>query len=104
MIEAKAYLRHRPYESPTLFTSKRRDPINRRQLDTLMKHYGELADIPESNATSTCSSTRLQRISLTLALICDSCRTGLDMRASRTPCSTPSSLTASAMRKLGGFS
>jgi site-specific recombinase XerD len=44
----KAYLRHRPYASPTLFTSKRRDPISRRQLDTLMKHYAKKADLPES--------------------------------------------------------
>jgi integrase len=44
----KASLRQRPYDSPTLFTSKRRDPISRRQLDNLMKDYGERADLPAS--------------------------------------------------------
>jgi type 1 fimbriae regulatory protein FimB len=44
----KAYLRERKNYSPTLFLSQRGTPISRRQLDTLMKHYGELADIPES--------------------------------------------------------
>ena len=40
-----AYLRARKNNSPTLFLSQRGTPISRRQLDTLMKHYGELADI-----------------------------------------------------------
>jgi site-specific recombinase XerD len=44
----KAYLRERKSPSPTLFLSQRGTPISRRQLDTLMKHYGELADIPVS--------------------------------------------------------
>jgi integrase/recombinase XerD len=44
----KAYLRARKDHSPTLFLSQRGLPISRRQLDTLMKHYGELADIPAS--------------------------------------------------------
>ena len=44
----KAYLRERKSHSPTLFLSQRGTPISRRQLDTLMKHYGKLADIPES--------------------------------------------------------
>jgi site-specific recombinase XerD len=42
----KAYLRERKSPSPSLFLSQRGTPISRRQLDTLMKHYGELADIP----------------------------------------------------------
>ena len=44
----KAYLRERKNHSPGLFLSQRGTPISRRQLDTLMKHYGELADIPAS--------------------------------------------------------
>jgi integrase/recombinase XerD len=44
----KAYLRERKNHSPTLFLSQRGTPISRRQLDTLMKHYGEFADIPAS--------------------------------------------------------
>jgi site-specific recombinase XerD len=44
----KAYLRERKSPSPSLFLSQRGTPISRRQLDTLMKHYGELADIPAS--------------------------------------------------------
>jgi integrase/recombinase XerD len=42
------YLRERKSPSPSLFVSQRGTPISRRQLDTLMKHYGELADIPVS--------------------------------------------------------
>jgi site-specific recombinase XerD len=42
----KAYLRERKSPSPSLFVSQRGTPISRRQLDTLMKHSGELADIP----------------------------------------------------------
>jgi site-specific recombinase XerD len=44
----KAHLRERQSPSPTLFLSQRGTPISRRQLDTLMKHYGELAAIPAS--------------------------------------------------------
>jgi integrase/recombinase XerD len=44
----KAYLRERKSPSPSLFLSQRGTPISRRQLDTRMKHYGELADIPAS--------------------------------------------------------
>jgi len=44
----KAYLHERQSPSPTLFLSQRGTPISRRQLDTLMKHYGELAAIPAS--------------------------------------------------------
>jgi integrase/recombinase XerD len=44
----KAYLCERQSPSPTLFLSQRGTPISRRQLDTLMKHYGELADIAAS--------------------------------------------------------
>jgi site-specific recombinase XerD len=44
----KAYLRERKSPSPSLFLSQRGTPISRRQLETLMKHYGELADIPAS--------------------------------------------------------
>ena len=44
----KAYLRARKRHSPTLFLSQRGTPISRRQLDTLMKHYGEAAGIPAS--------------------------------------------------------
>jgi site-specific recombinase XerD len=44
----KAYLRERKSHSPGLFLSQRGTPISRRQLDTLMKHYGGLADIPAS--------------------------------------------------------
>ena len=42
----KAYLRQRPHASPSLFVSQRGTPISRRQLDTLMKQYGERAGIP----------------------------------------------------------
>jgi site-specific recombinase XerD len=44
----KAYLRERKSPSPSLFVSQRGTPISRRQLDTLMKHYGEAAGIPAS--------------------------------------------------------
>jgi integrase/recombinase XerD len=44
----KAYLRERKSQSPSLFLSQRGTPISRRQLDTLMKYYGGLADIPAS--------------------------------------------------------
>jgi site-specific recombinase XerD len=44
----KAYLRERKSHAPALFLSQRGTPISRRQLDTLMKHYGGLADIPAS--------------------------------------------------------
>src|SRR5262245_21087962 len=42
----KAYLRERKSHAPALFLSQRGTPISRRQLDTLMKHYGEAAGIP----------------------------------------------------------
>jgi integrase/recombinase XerD len=54
----KAYLRERRSHAPALFLSQRGTPISRRQLDTLMKHYGALADIPPLSGISTCSSTR----------------------------------------------
>jgi site-specific recombinase XerD len=44
----KAYLRERKSHAPALFLSQRGTPISRRQLDTLMKHYGEEAGIPTS--------------------------------------------------------
>jgi site-specific recombinase XerD len=44
----KVYLRERKHPSPSLFLSQRGTPISRRQLDTLMKHYGEEAGIPAS--------------------------------------------------------
>jgi site-specific recombinase XerD len=44
----KAYLRERKSHAPALFLSQRGTPISRRQLDTLMKHYGEEAGIPAS--------------------------------------------------------
>jgi site-specific recombinase XerD len=44
----KAHLRERKRHSPTLFLSQRGTPISRRQLDTLMKHYGKEAGIPAS--------------------------------------------------------
>ncbi len=44
----KAYLRERTSHAPALFLSQRGTPISRRQLDTLMKHYGEAAGIPAS--------------------------------------------------------
>jgi site-specific recombinase XerD len=44
----KAYLKARQSNAPALFLSRNHTPISRRQLDTLMKHYGELADIPGS--------------------------------------------------------
>ena len=44
----KAYLRERQSPAPALFLSQRGTPISRRQLDTLMKRYGEAAGIPAS--------------------------------------------------------
>lgn len=41
----KAWLKERDYESPVLFTSSRRDPIDRNTLNWLMKGYGETANI-----------------------------------------------------------
>lgn len=43
----KAYLRHRNSDTPILFPSSRGTPISRRQLDKLMKGYGEAAGLPE---------------------------------------------------------
>jgi site-specific recombinase XerD len=42
----KSYLRSREQDSPTLFPSNRGTPISRRQLDKLMKQYGEKAKLP----------------------------------------------------------
>jgi integrase len=42
----KGYVKSRPFDSPILFTSERRNPISRRQLDVLMKAYGKKAKIP----------------------------------------------------------
>jgi site-specific recombinase XerD len=44
----KAYLKERNSNTPALFLSRNNTPISRRRLDELMKHYGELAGIPES--------------------------------------------------------
>jgi type 1 fimbriae regulatory protein FimB len=44
----KAYLRERTSNAPALFLSRNTTPISRRRLDELMKHYRELAAIPES--------------------------------------------------------
>jgi site-specific recombinase XerD len=44
----KAYLKERASNVPALFLSRNATPISRRRLDELMKHYGELAGIPES--------------------------------------------------------
>ncbi len=44
----KAYLKERGSNAPALFLSRNHTPISRRRLDELMKHYGELAGIPES--------------------------------------------------------
>jgi site-specific recombinase XerD len=44
----KASLRERKNHDPALFLSQRGTPISRRQLDTLMKHYGEAAGVPAS--------------------------------------------------------
>jgi len=44
----KAYLRERKSPASSLFLSQRGTPISRRQLDTLMKHYGKVAGIPAS--------------------------------------------------------
>ena len=43
----RAMLRERTFDSPVLFASRRRDPISRRQLDNLMKLYGQAAALPE---------------------------------------------------------
>jgi integrase len=43
----KAYLRERDDELPTLFTSRRGDPISRRTLDWLIKEYGRAAKLPK---------------------------------------------------------
>jgi site-specific recombinase XerD len=44
----KTYLKERASNAPALFLSRNMAPISRRRLDELMKHYGELAGIPES--------------------------------------------------------
>ncbi len=43
----RSYLRSRKHDSPYLFLSKRRLPIDRRMLLLLMKKYGQLAGLPE---------------------------------------------------------
>ena len=47
----KAYLATRDDEFPALFLSRNNLPISRFQCWHLMKHYGELAGIPEDKAT-----------------------------------------------------
>jgi site-specific recombinase XerD len=44
----KAYLKERTSTAPSLFLSKRNEPISRRMLDVLMKRYAERAGIPAS--------------------------------------------------------
>lgn len=44
----KKWLRKKA-KSPYLFPSRQGNPISRKQLDVLIKGYGKLADIPESN-------------------------------------------------------
>ena len=44
----KAYLRMRDSQAPSLFLSKRNEPISRRMLDKLMKTYGKKAGLPET--------------------------------------------------------
>ena len=43
----KAYLKERTSAAPSLFLSKRNEPISRRMLDVLIKEYGKRAGIPE---------------------------------------------------------
>ena len=42
----RAMLKERADNLPALFISKKKNPVSRRQLDTLTKHYGEKANIP----------------------------------------------------------
>ena len=44
----KASLRTRISQAPSLFLSRRNEPISRRMLDKLMKTYGEKAQVPET--------------------------------------------------------
>lgn len=44
----RAWLKKRGRAPGPLFPSRQRAPIGRRRLDQLMKHYGELAGIPEA--------------------------------------------------------
>jgi integrase/recombinase XerD len=44
----KAYLKECTSAAPSLFLSKRNEPISRRMLDVLIKEYGKCAGIPES--------------------------------------------------------
>ena len=44
----KAYLKQRQSTAPSLFLSRRNEPISRRMLDVLMKRYTERAKIPEA--------------------------------------------------------
>jgi integrase len=44
----KMYLKQRTSAAPSLFLSKRNEPISRRMLDVLMKEDGKRAGIPES--------------------------------------------------------
>jgi type 1 fimbriae regulatory protein FimB len=43
----KAWLKHRDFDSPILFPSRRGLPISRQMLDVLMKKYGAEAKLPE---------------------------------------------------------
>jgi site-specific recombinase XerD len=43
----KAYLRERDDDTPTLFMSRRGDPISRRTLDWWIKEYGRRAKLPD---------------------------------------------------------
>jgi site-specific recombinase XerD len=44
----KAYLKQRTSAAPSLFLSKRNEPISRRMLDVLIKEYGKRSGIPAS--------------------------------------------------------
>jgi site-specific recombinase XerD len=44
----KAYLKERTSSAPALFLSRNNQPISRRRLDELMKHYAKRAGVPAS--------------------------------------------------------
>jgi type 1 fimbriae regulatory protein FimB len=75
----KAYLRERKSPASRLFPSQRGTPISRRQLDTLMKHYGEAAGIPASKRHFHVLKHSIATHSWTRARTCGSCRIGSAM-------------------------
>lgn len=81
----RSYLRERTNDSPYLFLSNRRLPIDRRTLYVLMRKYGEAAAYRRTSGSSTPSSAPSPPTSWTLARTPPLPGIGWGTRTSRTP-------------------